>query len=300
MLITSTMIHHWQLDLKIFLLSLSAFKNLFQYHFSCQKRKCRRAVLACSAVFSCQLTTPDREPSLWQSLGSVRFKTGSVQGEFLRGSSTVGGSLFRVGQGHECTVVKELHTPSAPSYTLHRFPEKQPGVFLGMCEQPSTLSASLVCLISLALSLTPTCLAQLTEALSKHKHLSLEWQRGNQFISLTSSLFSLFPVLSNVSLGATAFFKLSLPRFHPPTYPLYLFQSFCLLCLLLSRLFSCLLWLTFDPTSWTYVSGRRLSEMAFFCVYSPFSSSDFGLPLQLIGPFKLKTPWSLQIMSRDD
>lgn len=69
--------------------------------------------------------------------------------------------------------MKELHTPSAPSYTLHRFPEKQPGVFLGMCEQPSTQSASLVCLISLALSLTPTCLAQLTEALSKHKHLSL-------------------------------------------------------------------------------------------------------------------------------
>lgn len=102
--------------------------------------------------------------------------------------------LERVMRGVCLLVMKVLHTPSAPSYKLYRFPEKQPRVFLGMCEQPSTLSASPVCLLSLGLSLTPTLLAQLTEALSKHKHLSVEWQRGNLFISPTSSLFPLFPV----------------------------------------------------------------------------------------------------------
>lgn len=122
-------------------------------------------------------------------------------------------------EGSMSTVIRELHTPSAPSYTLHRFPEKQPGIFLGMCEQPSMLSASSVCLTSLALSLTPTFLAQLTEALSKHKHLSLEWQKGNLFISLTSSLFPLFLVYQLSLQGLLLF--LDCPSFSPlpPSYP---------------------------------------------------------------------------------
>lgn len=118
------------------------------------------------------------------------------------------------------TVMKELYTPSAPSYTLHRFPEKQPGVFLGMCEQPSVLSASSVCLISLALSLTPTFLAQLTEALSKHKHLSLEWQRKLVYLPHLITLPT-FPCLSIVSLGATPFLNhASLSPIHPPSLPI--------------------------------------------------------------------------------
>lgn len=154
--------------------------------------------------------------------------------------------------------MKELHTPSPPSYTPHRFPEKQPGVFLGVCEQPPTLSASSVCLISLPLPLS------WLSSLRRFPNINICHQNGTEEISLSPYLITLptFPCLSVDALGFSLS-RLSLPLSHTPTYPPSCCLSFCPLCLPLSRLLCCLLGVTFDPTLLACVSWSHLSKTAF-------------------------------------
>ena len=145
-------------------------------------------------------------------------------------------------EGGVPTVMKEMPTPLAPSYTLHGFPEKQ-SIFRYVW---TALDA--VCLP--CLSLPPPLslpLSWLTETLSKHKHLSGDWQRGSWLISLTSSLFPLFPRLSSLSVRLLLFrivllsellhnshpLSLSLPEFllslfTSPTPPFTLFPGWLL------------------------------------------------------------------------
>lgn len=153
---------------------------------------------------------------------------------------------------------------AAPSYTRCRFPEKQPAVFLGMCERASAPSASPVSACCLTLCLTPTLLARLAEGASKHKHLSHGWQRGSRL----SSHLIIFPKVFLVCHLSPYQLLVSTPR---PPVP----ADFLLFCLPLSRLFS-LPVVTFDPTQLPCVSGSCLSKMAVFV---------FVYPLVTVGPF---------------
>lgn len=178
---------------------------------------------------------------------------------------------------------KSSITLSAPSYTLHRFPEKQPGVFLGMCEQPSTLSVLLL-LPSLSLPLS------WHSSLRRCPNINICHQNGREEISLSPSPHhSSHSSLSiNCLFRGYSFFESSLPLSHPPTYPLYLLHSFCLLCLPLSRLFAVFSGWLLTPPCWLASVGATYPKWD--SVYPPSSSSDCG-PLSLANrAFWLNTP----------
>lgn len=122
--------------------------------------------------------------------------------------------------GHENSILCIL----SPSNTLCKFPEKQPGVFLGTCEQSSAVSAPSVILFSshsLPLSWLnlPKC--------CPNKHLSVDWQIRKKFVPHLITLPT-FPPSVLLSLRQLLF--LNCPKMPPPIHPHTppcLFHSFC-------------------------------------------------------------------------
>ena len=104
------------------------------------------------------------------------YKPDPFRGSFCVGVAQSGARYWRGSwEGSVSTVMKELHYSIG---SLLHTPQVSWKAAWGIFRHVWT-ALHAVCLTSLTFSLTPTFLAQLTEALSKHKHLSLEWQRGN-------------------------------------------------------------------------------------------------------------------------
>lgn len=131
----------------------------------------------------------------------------------------------------------------------------------------------------LPLTLCLTVPAQFTAALSLQKHLSVEWQRGNKFISLTHHHSPHFS-LSITSLHCFLFCP-TYPNKLPPVliHPTILPVSF----VYLSHT-SFAVKVTFGLSPFTCVSQPLITDDIFLCL--PFNSSMAGL-LHLIGVFFL-------------
>lgn len=113
--------------------------------------------------------------------------------------------------------------PSAPSYTLHRFPEKQPRVFLGMCEQPFFLLPSLSLPLSWLSSLKRCPNINICQENGKEEiSLSPSPHHSSHFSLSINCLFRATPYLNCPSIyplpPSTDISSLSLPEFLPSLF----------------------------------------------------------------------------------